>query len=247
MECGLESDVALAVRVAAERGLPVTVWGGRRDTDCRNAGAGGVVLDLRRRREAVYTPGEQTVRLQGGAIMRDIVAALPSDRAVVTTANPDVGTAGAATGGGYGPLVHRFGLMADDLLSSRLVLADGSTVVAAPGEEKELLWGLRGGGPDFGVVTETTFAVHSLKRLLFAVVVVPLASSAVTLRTVQELLDEEPDALAVLPLFTGGPEDAVGLSLVGAVDRRGNGWRTCPARTRRPLRGDDGARSVGVP
>ncbi|MER5938559.1 FAD-binding protein [Streptomyces sp. NPDC001928] len=214
MECAVDADIAVVVRVAAEHGLPVTVWGGRRDVYGRNAGDGAVVIDLRHRREIVLNPEGQTVRVGGGATVRDLVTALPADRAAVTTTNPDVGVVGAAVGGGYGPLLPRFGLVADNLLSARLVLADGSTVMAAPGDDDELLWGLRGGGAGFGVVTEATFATHPLDRMLCAIVTVPLATSVVALLTAQSLLDEEPDALAVLPLFTGGPDDVAGLNLV---------------------------------
>src|SRR5262249_15634903 len=61
VECAVDADIAVVVRVAAEHGLPVAVWGGRRDVYGRNAGDGGVVIDLRRRREVVLAPEGRTV------------------------------------------------------------------------------------------------------------------------------------------------------------------------------------------
>jgi FAD/FMN-containing dehydrogenase len=234
VEC-VDADIAATVRIAVDHGLPVTVWGGRRDVFGRNAGAGEVVIDLRCCRRVEVDPDARTVTVGGGAAVRDVLAALPAEYVTVTTSNPDVGLVGAGTGGGYGPLVPRYGLICDQLRSARLVLADGSAVWAATGQDEELLWGLRGGGPGFGVVAEATFAIHPLERVLHAIVTVPLAGAEDALRTVQELLDHEPEHLGILPLFTAEVGEPAALHLaVHWSGPRVRGERVVRALERRP-------------
>ena len=90
----------------------------------------------------------------GGARAIDVIAAAgPHGLAAVTGAAGTVGLAGLLTGGGYGPLLPRFGLALDNLLGAEIVLADGQIVFADSSQNSELFWAIRGGGGNFGVVT----------------------------------------------------------------------------------------------
>ena len=108
-------------------------------------------------------PDKSAARLSGGARAADIVALTdPLGLVPVTGSVGAVGMAGLTLGGGYGPLIGRFGLALDNLVAATVVLADGRIAVATPEDEEELFWALRGGGGNFGVVIEMRHRLHDL-------------------------------------------------------------------------------------
>ena len=111
----------------------------------------------------VVAPENGTARIGGGARASDVVAVTdPLGVAAVTGSCGAVGMAGLTLGGGYGPLIGRFGLALDNLLAAEVVLADGRIVTADHDNEEELFWALRGGGGNFGVVTAMHHRLHDL-------------------------------------------------------------------------------------
>ncbi len=130
-----------------------------------------------------------------------MLAGLPGGIVTPTTVNANVGVVGAAAGGGYGALCGRFGMACDALMAAEVVLADGRTVHVDAEQHPDLLWALRGGGTGYGIVTQASFATRSLPSLLSAEIEVPLEVAEDTLLLVQSLLDANPDALCLLPLF----------------------------------------------
>src|SRR5262249_57503004 len=122
-------------------------WAGRALGD-------GIVIDVSGMNSVVIDPATHTARFSGGARASDVVeAADPLGLAPVTGSVGTVGVVGLTLGGGYGPLIGRFGLALDNLLAAEVVLADGRVVLAQDDSENELFWALRGGGGNFGVVT----------------------------------------------------------------------------------------------
>ncbi|MFF1823521.1 FAD-binding oxidoreductase [Kribbella sp. NPDC058245] len=198
--CTSTADVQEAIAEARERRLPLSVRGGGHDWAGRALRAGGLVIDLTRMRQ-VSIDGE-VATVGGGATAAD--AAEAADRQGLAVATGTVGTVGLlglTLGGGYGPLSGRFGLAADNLLGAEVVLADGNVVQA----DAELLWALRGGGGNFGVVTSASVALHPLTEVLAGSFTYAWVEAEQVLRGYGELLDGGPDELTSVIAIVDGP------------------------------------------
>jgi FAD/FMN-containing dehydrogenase len=215
-------DVQLAICSARNCDLPVSVRGGGHDWAGR-ALCEGIVIDVSAINAVVIDPDKATARMGGGARAADVAAI--ADRfglAAVTGSAGTVGMAGLALGGGYGPLIGRFGLVLDNLLGAEVVLADGRLVSAEPGHEDELFWALRGGGGNFGVVTAMRFRVHSLPSIRSGLLIYPFAEAGAVLEGCADIAAAAPEALTaqlglavrpdgvpmvmVVPTWCGAPE-----------------------------------------
>ncbi|WP_405056475.1 FAD-binding oxidoreductase [Kribbella sp. NBC_01505] len=199
--CTTTADVQEAISVARKRELPLSVRGGGHDWAGRALRADGLVIDLTRMRQVSIEGDVATVG--GGATAADVAEA--ADRqgfAVATGTVGTVGMLGLTLGGGYGPLSGRFGLAADNLLGAEVVLADGSVVQA----DDELLWALRGGGGNFGVVTSAQVRLHPLTQVLVGSFAFPYDEAEQVFRGYGELLDGGPDELTSVIAIVAGPD-----------------------------------------
>src|SRR3984893_14673213 len=142
--CESARDVQEAVRAARAYGLPLSVRGGGHDWVGRALSHHGLVVDLSRMRQVEVDVRGRVATVAGGARAIDVIAtAGPHGLAAVTGASGTVGLAGLLTGGGYGPLLPRFGLALDNLLGAEIVLADGQVVFADISQNSELFWAIR--------------------------------------------------------------------------------------------------------
>ena len=117
-----------------------------------------------------------------------------------------VGMAGLTLGGGYGPLIGRFGLALDNLLDAEIVLADGRILAAGPDNEAELFWALRGGGGNFGVVTAMRHQLHELPSVRFGILLYPSSEARAVLQGCAEIAAAAPEELTVQVGFAGSPD-----------------------------------------
>ena len=129
---------------------------------------------------------------------------------------------GLTLGGGYGPLIARFGLALDNLLAAEVVLADGRIVTTTHGKEDELFWALRGGGGNFGVVTQMHQRLHHLPSVRSGMLVYPFSEAKAVLARSAEIAASAPEELTVQLGLAVGPDGApvVWSCRPGAVHRR---------------------------
>ena len=183
--CASAADVAAVVRFATARGLELGVRGGGHSVLGVSVPESGLMLDLSPMGAVRVDPDKRRAWVQGGALLGALDRAAQQFGLATTAGNVShTGVGGLTLGGGMGWLARRFGLACDNVTRFELVTADGELVHVSASEEPELFWGLRGGGGNFGVVTEFEFALH------------PVGTAAMIVDLVYAL-DEAPDVLVV--------------------------------------------------
>jgi len=206
VHCRTTEDVQLAIRAARDCRLPLSVRGGGHDWAAR-ALCAGIVIDLSGMSGVSVNADHRSAIISGGARAADVAAATdPLHVAAVTGTCSGVGMAGLTLGGGYGPLIGRFGLALDNLLAAEVVLADGRVVVADEANEAELFWALRGGGGNFGVVTAIRCRLHDVPNIRTGLLVYPFAEAGAVLRCSGDIAASSPEDLTVQFGCIGGPD-----------------------------------------
>ncbi|KOS20232.1 6-hydroxy-D-nicotine oxidase [Escovopsis weberi] len=156
-----DEDVSHTVKFACQHKIDIAVRGGGHSTSGASSVEGGLVIDLSRMRRVVVDPVTRTVTAQGGALWEDVDReTIKHGLACVGGTVNHTGVGGLTLGGGYGWLSGRHGLVVDNLLWVRMVLADGRIVVASKDENQELFWAVRGAGSCFGVAVEFCYQAH---------------------------------------------------------------------------------------
>lgn len=161
--CTTVEDVVAAVNYARDNRLPLSVRGGGHSVAGHGTNDGGLVIDLTPLNQVTVDPDQRIVRAGGGVT----IAALDLETQRHGLAVPmgvvgATGIAGLTLGGGYGWLRNKYGLSCDSLIAATVVTADGRIVRASQEENAGLLWALRGGGGNFGIVTEFVYRAYSV-------------------------------------------------------------------------------------
>ena len=216
--CASTADVVAALEAARERGLLVAVRGGGHSFSGLSTCDDGIVIDLGGLKSIAVDPEARTARAGGGMLWGEFDAATqahglhtPGGRVTTT------GLGGFTTGGGYGWTSSKHGLACDNLISVEMVLADGRVVRASEHEHPDLFWGVRGGGGNFGIVTEFEFRLHALGPIVLAgLTMFPLERAAEVMRNWRDCADAAPDELSTAcVVVTAPPEPFVPAQLHG--------------------------------
>jgi FAD/FMN-containing dehydrogenase len=202
--CEDTAQAVAAVRAARSAGLPLSVLGGGHDWAGRAVRERGLVVDLGGTRQV--TVDGDVASVGGGATALDLLtAAGAAGWSAATGTVGAVGMAGLTLGGGYGPLSGIAGLAADNLLEAEVVFADGTVGTAREAGDSDLLWALRGGGGNFGVVTSMRIRLHRHPLVYTGMLAFPLAHALDVLPGLAELIASAPDELTVQVVVISSP------------------------------------------
>lgn len=206
--CTCTSDVARAVAFAAAHDLAISIKGGGHNVAGHAVADGALMLDLSGMRAVTVDPAGRNARVQGGALWADVDAATQT-HGLATPGGliSDTGVAGLTLSGGVGWLRSRHGLAIDNLLSAEVVTADGSVLEVSPTSHPDLLWALKGGGGNFGVVTRFDLALHRIgPEVMFAAPIYPISAGSAPIRFWRDFLADKSDRVGSLVEFSTIPE-----------------------------------------
>jgi FAD/FMN-containing dehydrogenase len=223
--CAGAADVIAALAAGRELGLPIAVRGGGHSVAGHSTCDGGLVIDVGPMKGIRVDPTAQTVRAQAGLTWGEFDREVQAFGLAVTGGRvTTTGIAGFTLGSGSGWIERRFGLTADNMLGADVVTADGRLIHASADEHPDLFFGLRGGGGNFGIVTEFEFQLHQLGPMMFGGLIAhPGMRAPEFIRFYRDLMADAPDDLGgAVVLITAPPapfipEELHGKQLVAAV------------------------------
>ena len=205
--CAGTQGVVDAVELARESGLPTAVRGGGHSFPGHSTCDDGIVIDLGKMKRITVDPDGRTARVEAGVLLGELDAATQAHGlAVPAGIVTHTGVAGLTLGGGIGWLHRKYGLTVDQLVSATMVTAGGEVVRASDAENTELFWGLRGGGGNFGVVTEFEFRLNELgPTVLAGPIFWPIEDSPDVLRFYRDWIAEAPNELMTIVMHRKAP------------------------------------------
>jgi FAD/FMN-containing dehydrogenase len=167
VRCSDSAEVAAAIGLARDTGLEISVRGGGHNFGGVAVCVDGLMIDLSQIRYVSVDPVARTAHCGGGGTWADVDSATQEHGLAVPGGTiSHTGIGGLTLGGGFGWLTNQFGLSCDNLLSAEIVTADGSILRASEEENSDLFWALRGGGGNFGVVTDFEFRLHPVGPMI---------------------------------------------------------------------------------
>ena len=207
VRCTGAADVIAAVGFARSNGLPIAVRGGGHSIAGFSTVDDGIVIDLSPMNEVRVDPADRVAAVGAGAVWADVdhetqAHGLATTGGLVST----TGVAGFTLGGGIGWTMRKFGLACDNLAAADVVTADGRLVRASETENPDLLWGLRGGAGNFGIVTQFEFDLHPLGPLIYAgPIFYPADAARDLVRAFRDWAGDAPDEITALVNLTTAP------------------------------------------
>ena len=238
-------DVAHAVLFARDYDLRIAVRSGGHSFSGYSVIDGGIVIDLRNLNSVEIDPVKKVAKVGPGATSAMLGAAAQVHGLALSTGDvSSVGIGGLTLGGGIGWMVRQQGLTIDNLISVQLVTADAEVIHASVYENADLFWALRGGGGNFGIVTQFEFRMHEVGTVLTGAIALPLTADV--LRGYAAWANSAPDAMTTIAyILPAPPAPFVPANLVGELV-----VLVMPCYTGDPADGQallDGLRSVATP
>jgi len=207
VQCTGAADVIAAVGFARSNDLSIAVRGGGHSIAGFSSVDDGIVIDLGRMNAVRVDPAARRATVGGGAVWGDVdhetqAYGLATTGGLVSS----TGVAGFTLGGGIGWTMRKFGLACDNLVAADVVTADGRLVHTSETENPDLLWALRGGGGNFGIVTQFEFTLHPLPSPVYAgLIFYPAETAPELLRAFRDWSETAPDEITGLVNLTTAP------------------------------------------
>ncbi|RYZ77716.1 MAG: FAD-binding oxidoreductase [Proteobacteria bacterium] len=200
LRCIDVDDVITAVRYAGLNQFPIAVRSGGHGVDGSAMPDGAFVIDMTAMKRISVDELTSTVKVQSGVLLGEMDQATQAYRLVVPAGTVSTtGVAGLTLGGGIGYNMRKFGATVDSLLSCEVVTAAGAVVTANKDENADLFWALKGGGGNFGIVTEFTFQAHKLgPDVVSGIIVFPVQTAKETLSALRNYMADAPRDLFVV-------------------------------------------------
>jgi FAD/FMN-containing dehydrogenase len=209
VRCRAVPEVVGAVDFGRREGLEIAIRGGGHNVAGVSVCDGGLMIDLSPMKEIEVDPESRNVRAQPGVTWSELNERTQAHGLAVTGGVVSTtGIAGLTLGGGFGWLMPKFGLAADNLLSAQVVTADSRVLTASADENADLFWGLRGGGGNFGVVTSFEYRLHPVgPTITGGLIIHPFAAAARLLRFFREFSTDLSDDVMLNAALLHAPDD----------------------------------------
>jgi FAD/FMN-containing dehydrogenase len=207
VRCAGTADVMASVTFARNNDLPLAIRGGGHNIAGNALCDDGLVIDLSGMRSVHVDPDASIAYAGGGATLADLDHETQAyGLAVPLGINSTTGVAGLTLGGGFGWLTRLYGMTVDNLIGAEIITADGQRHHTSEQEEPDLFWGIRGGGGNFGVVTQFDFALHPVGPMVTAgLVVFPAAQGREVMLHYRDFVNTLPDELSVWAVLRKAP------------------------------------------
>jgi FAD/FMN-containing dehydrogenase len=198
-QCHRLSEIQHAIAAARHSGVEASVRSGGHSVAGRCSVDDGVMVDLSSMKAIRVNAADRTARVEPGVTWGELNRATQQHGLAVTGGVVSTtGVAGLTLGGGIGYLIGRHGLASDNLLSARVVTADGRQLTASPRENEDLFWALRGGGGNFGIVASFDYRLHPVgPTIIGGKIAHPFAAARDVLRFYRGFTADAPDDLEV--------------------------------------------------
>jgi hypothetical protein len=220
--CANSEDISHAVTFARERELLVAVRGGGHSWPGKSVCDGGIMIDLANMNSVTVDPDKKRAFARGGALLGQLDSAA-LEHGLVTTAGvvSHTGVGGYTLGGGFGRLNRKHGLTIDNLVSAEIITADGQIRTVSAEQDADLFWAIRGGGGNFGVVSQFEYQLHPFNRtVLSGMIVWPVEQAREVLEFYGDWYGGLSDDLYVGPMMATMPDgtSVVAMEVVYAGD-----------------------------
>ena len=210
-------DVAEGVRFARRHGLPLAVRSGGHSVPHLSMIDDAIVIDLSGMKAVTIYPEQRIAWVQPGATSADLAGPAHAYGLALTTGDTSsVGFGGLATGGGIGYMVRKYGLTIDNILSARVVTADGEIVTASSIQNPDLFWAIRGGGGNFGIITEFQVRLAPVGQVLGGALILP-ATHEVIRRYLDYIVTAPDDLTTITNLMFAPPAPFIPEERVGEL------------------------------
>ena len=207
VQCATADDVPVALKFALDNGKEFSIRGAGHNIAGNSICQDGVVIDFSAMKKVRVDVENQRGFVEPGATLGDLDAALQAHGlATPVGINSTTGIAGLTLGGGFGWLSRKYGMTIDCLVSANVVTAEGNQVRASETEHSDLFWAIRGGGGNFGIVTQFEFKLHQVgPEILAGLIVFPLEQAKQVLSRYRNFAESAPEELTIWVVMRQAP------------------------------------------